>query len=132
MKNITFKNGIHKIKYQIAMDFIPAHLQGYADIQGVIYVIALIETENTGTAECILEFAIKSLRGDLFENFGDEEIAKEFALKIWDTIYLAFDIDWMIYFVAAAKLNLWSVLNFDKWNYFDFLLNRFKVMDISK
>ena len=132
MEKLTFKNKNHEINYRIHMSFIPAHLQGNAEIQAVIYVIALIETENAGTAEDIFGFVTKSLSYGFFDHPDDDEVAKALALRIWETIYWAFDSDWVIYFFVAAKLNLWTILNFDKWNYFDYLLREFKIKSNSK
>lgn len=132
MEKFTFKDGTHEINYRIHMNLIPEHIRENKEIQAAIYVVALIETENAGTAGEIFDFATKSLSCGFFDNPDDEEVAKALALRIWETIYWAFDSDWVIYFLEVAKLNLFAILNFDKWDYFDFLLNRFKLMDISK
>ena len=56
MKKIRFKNGKHELNYLIQMKLVPKKLRASAEIQAVIYVIALIESESPSAAEYIFEY----------------------------------------------------------------------------
>ena len=131
MEKFTFKNKTHEINYWIRIHWVPEGIRKNKEIQAVIYVIALIETEYGRKTEYLFWLVEGFLSSDFFDNPDSEKVAKELAIQFWKVIYLVLREEWIIYFFEAAKLGLFAILDCDKWHYLEFLLNHFKSMDIE-
>ena len=64
IENLIFKNKIHEFNYRFLMNLIKEHLRSYTNIQAVVYLIALMETNSAGASKYIFDFVEKSLEQD--------------------------------------------------------------------
>ena len=126
MKNITFKNGIHEINYQIQS--LSAHLTENKELQAAINFISLIEMKSAGATEYIFEFVNRSLPSGFFDNPDSDRVAGAFALRIWYATYLALEGEWEQRFFEAVSLNLLTILGRDNVDFFNYLLCEFANM----
>ena len=129
MKKIKFKNGKHQFNYQILMNLVPAELQSSAEIQAVIYFIALIECYSPNAVEYIFGYVKYLLGATVFENSNTEFDAVSLALHFWKGTYLAFREDFFHYYLMASALDLLVILDCDLLEFYLYLMDHFKDMD---
>ena len=107
------KNLPHKLNYAAFMSSIPESLQPFANIQAVMWFIALIEVENRGKTLKIFNDVSRLLPSDFFKNSDTESIANTYALYLWNATCLAYEDKFMKYFSEAWSLGLAKILKQD-------------------
>lgn len=122
-ENIVFKNEYHELNYRILMNLIKEYLRSYKEIQAAVYLIALVETYSVGASKYIFCFVEKSLEQGFFDNPDTNRVAISLANRLWNTAYLAFEDDFVIYFYEVVALNLFEILDRDKTDFIDYVQN---------
>ena len=132
MKKIRFKNGKHELNYLIQMKLVPKKLRASAEIQAVIYVIALIESESPSAAEYIFEYVKYLLGPRVFDHSNTDFEVINLSLHLWKATYLAFKEDFLYYFLQASALSLSVILDCDMLDFYVYLLDYFKDMNVEE
>lgn len=132
MKKIRFKNGKHELNYLIQMKLVPKKLRASAEIQAVIYVIALIESESPSAAEYIFEYVKYLLGPRVFDHSNTDFEMITLSLHLWKATYLAFKEDFLYYFLQASALSLSVILDCDMLDFYVYLLDYFKDMNVEE
>lgn len=114
IENLIFKNKIHEFNYRFLMNLIKEYLRSYTNIQAVVYLIALMETNSAGASKYIFDFVEKSLEHGFFDNPDIDRVADSFANRLWEAAYLAFEKDFFVYVCEVASSNLFGFLDGDK------------------
>lgn len=129
MKKLRFKNREHELNYQIQMNWVPKKFRESAEIQAVIYFIALLECASPGAADYIWRYVERSLLPGFFDN-PDTEIVTEFLVRrLWEATYIGFKEDFSYYFFEAFSLGLGEILNCGLLDAYVKLLEQFKDID---
>ena len=129
MKKLRFKNREHECNYQIQMNWVPKEFREAVEIQAVIYVIALIESESPSAAEYIFEYVKYLLGPRVFDHSNTDFEMITLSLHLWKATYLAFKEDFLYYFLQASALSLSVILDCDMLDFYVYLLDHFKDMD---
>ena len=129
MKEIKFKNRQHELNYQLQMNSVPDELRSLAEIQAVIYFIALIECKSPCAVEYIFGFARRSLLPGIFDNPDTEIVAEFLARRLLEATYIAFKEDFSYYFCEAFSLGLGAILNCGLLDAYVKFLDCFKDID---
>ena len=129
MKKFSFKNRKHEFNYRVQINLMPMELRESAEIQAVIYFIALLECASPDAAEYIVKFVRRSLLPGFFDN-PDTEIVTEFLVRrLWEATYIGFKEDFSYYFFEAFSLGLGEILNCGLLDAYVKLLEQFKDID---
>ena len=123
IENLIFKNKIHEFNYRFLMNLIKEHLRSYTNIQAVVYLIALMETNSVGASKYIFDFVEKSLEYGFFDNPNTDRVADSFANRLWNAAHLAFEEDFFVYVCEVASSNLFGFLDGDKTDCIDYIPN---------
>ena len=121
IENLIFKNKIHEFNYRFLMNLIKEHLRSYTNIQAVVYLIALMETNSAGASKYIFDFVEKSLEYGFFDNPNTDRVADSFANRLWNAAHLAFEEDFFVYVCEAVLINLFEILNCGKPDFIDYM-----------
>ena len=129
MKKLKFKNKKHELNYRFQMKLVPKELRESAEIQAVVYFIALLECASPGAVEYIWRYVEHSLLPGFFDN-PDTEIVTEFlARRLWEATYIGFKEDFSYYFFEAFSLGLGEVWHCGVLDAYVKLLGLFKDID---
>ena len=129
MKKFSFKNRKHEFNYRAQMNLVPMELRESAEIQAVIYFIALIECRSPGAMEYILGFVRRSLLPGFFDNLDTEIVAETLARHLWEATYIGFKEDFSYYFFEAFSFGLGEILHCGLLDAYVRLLEQFKDID---
>ena len=129
MKKFSFKNRKHEFNYRVQINLMPMELRESAEIQAVIYFIALLECASPDAAEYIFEFVRRSLLPGFFDTLDIEIVAKTLARRLWEATYIGFKEDFSYYFFEAFSLGLGEILHCGVLDAYVKLLDCFKDID---
>ena len=129
VKKLKFKNKKHELNYRFQMKLVPKELRESAEIQAVVYFIALLECASPGAVEYIWMYVERSLLPGFFDHSDIDLVAKSLALHLWEVTYLSFREDWLKYFWEISVLALPTILSRDSYDFLSDLLIHFKSMD---
>ena len=111
------------------MKLVPKELRESAEIQAVVYFIALLECASPGAVEYIFEYVKYLLGNAVFENSTTEFDAISLTLHFWKATYLAFREDFFHYYLEASKLDFLMILDSDLLDFYLYLMDHFKDID---
>lgn len=129
MKKLKFKNKKHELNYRFQMKLVPKELRESAEIQAVVYFIALLECASPGAVEYIWRYVERSLLPGFFDHPDIDVVAEFLARRLWEATYLAFKEDFSYYFCEAFSWGLGEILNCGMLDSYVRLLEYFKGID---
>ena len=131
-RKIVFKNQEHENRYKILMSKVDEFYRSSSEIQEMMYLIALIETECPGVAEEIFDFSWRMIKPDVLEASWQTEKTKRallLAFNLWNgyqtSLYHIFGhVNWDRYLLEAIYIRYHFTCDFEDNDFWERLMKQ--------